>query len=419
MDNLDLLTTQEAEPMPELTGTELGDRLRRLRRERGITREELAARSGVSQVMIARTEQGKRFPRLPILTNLASALDVSLSELLDKQPRLGTDRDGASVLALRDLLLSPSLLPGITPADDAEPPTPEDLDTGLTQATAAYWDGRFAELATMLPHLITDTRLAARQDPVRSARPLALACDLAAALLVHFGRDDLAAVGAGQAVTAAAAGDDELLHATEEGTYAWVLLHQGRMGEAEHLASRAAQRIQPPFTAPAPNLATWGNLLMTALAPAAAAGRDISDYISLAQAAATRLGRRQPVYLTSFGPTSVAIQTVHAHAVMREPAKALKAAHAIKPGDLTGISHGRHLLDIAQAHVDARHDKDATLTLTRARSIAPTWFAHQGIARMLTAELTQRARRLTPALRDLAASTTMPGGYAPYHRTSQ
>jgi transcriptional regulator with XRE-family HTH domain len=218
--------------MPEQTGTELGERLRRLRRERAITQEELAARSGISHVMIARTEQGKRFPRLPVLTKLATALDVSLSELLDKQPRLGADRDGASVLALRDVLLSPSLLPGITPADDAEPPSPETLDAGLAQATAAYWDGRFAELAAMLPHLITDTRLAVRNDPVRGARPLALACDLTASLLVHFGRDDLAAVGASQAVTAAATGNDELLHATEEGTYAWVLLHQGRMNEA-------------------------------------------------------------------------------------------------------------------------------------------------------------------------------------------
>ena len=405
--------------MPELTGTELGERLRKLRRERAITQEELAARSGISQVMIARTEQGKRFPRLPVLTKLASALDVSLSELLDKQPRLGADRDGASVLALRDVLLSPSLLPGITPADDAEPPTPADLETGTTQAAAAYWEGKFAELAAMLPHLITDARLAARHDPVRGARPLTLACDLVASLLVHFGRDDLAAVGAGQAVTAAAAGDDELLHATEQGTYAWVLLHQGRMSEAEQLAAQAAQRIQPPFTAPAEHLAAWGNLLMTALAPAAAAGRDVNEYISLAQAAAARTGRRQRVYLTSFGAPSVAMQAVHAHAVMRQPGKALKAARAIKPGDLTGITHGRHLLDIAQAHVDARHDQDATHTLTRARAISPTWFTHQGIARTLTAELTHRARRLTPALRDLATSTAVSGGYAQYHRTSQ
>lgn len=303
--------------MSELTGIELGERLRKLRRERGITREELAERAGISSVMIARTEQGKRFPRLPVITKLARALDVSLSELLDKQPRLGADRDGASVLALRDVLLSPSLLPGLTPADDAEPPAPADLDTGLSQAAAAYWEGRFAELAAMLPHLLTDARLAARHDPVGATRPLALASDLAACLLVHFGRDDLAAVGATQAVTAAAAGDDELLHATEEGTYAWVLLHQGRMDEAEQLASHAAQQVQPPFTAPAPHLAAWGNLLMTALAPAAAAGRDVTDYISLAQAAATRLGGKQPVYLTSFGPASVAMQAVHAHSVMR------------------------------------------------------------------------------------------------------
>src|SRR5690242_15909820 len=105
-------------------GSLLGDRLRRLRRERSLTQEELAHLAGVSAEMIAKTEQGRRHPRLTVWAKLAQALDVPLSELLDDRPRLDGQREGASVLALRDALLSPSQLPGIDPATDDGEPTP-------------------------------------------------------------------------------------------------------------------------------------------------------------------------------------------------------------------------------------------------------------------------------------------------------
>ena len=54
----------------------LGDRLRRKRRESSLTQEELAHASGVSQVMVAKIEQGRRQPRLTVPTRLAKALDI-------------------------------------------------------------------------------------------------------------------------------------------------------------------------------------------------------------------------------------------------------------------------------------------------------------------------------------------------------
>src|SRR5260370_11748662 len=93
----------------------LGARLRKKRTERALTQEQLAAVSGVSQVMIAKVEQGRRQPRMPVLLQLANALDIPLSELVDNRPRLDGHSEGASVLAIRDVLLSPSLLPGLTP----------------------------------------------------------------------------------------------------------------------------------------------------------------------------------------------------------------------------------------------------------------------------------------------------------------
>ena len=383
-----------------------------------MTQEELAERSGLSRELIAKMEQGRRQSvRLTTLTRLAQALDLPLSELADNRPRLDKDREGASVLAIRDALLSPSLLPGIDPGDDeGQPTTLAHVNTAVDRAADAYWNGQFGPLAAMIPGLIGEARITWQSAGAAAATPLARAYDLTAALMVHLGKEDLAAIAAERAAATAAAGNDALLDACMRGTYAWVLLHQGRLDEAERLAADTAQSIEPAFSAPADHIAAWGSLLMTALAPAAAAGRDVSGYITLASSGAERIGGPVKIFNTTFAPASVATQAVHAYAVLREPAKALQAARKVDVGELPGtIARGRHLLDVAQAQVDARHSQAATATLARARSMAPVWFRHQGIARSLVAELCEQQRRLTPQLRELATSVD-PDWYAPYHR---
>ena len=144
-------------------GGALGDRLRKLRRERSMTQEELAQAAGLSQEMIAKTEQGRRHPRLTVLAKVAKALDVSLSELLDDRPRLNGAREGASVLALCDALLSPSLLPGIDAVSEEGDPTPvPQLSAAVAGAGRLYWSGEFARLAATLPALIGEARFSAR-----------------------------------------------------------------------------------------------------------------------------------------------------------------------------------------------------------------------------------------------------------------
>jgi transcriptional regulator with XRE-family HTH domain len=397
-------------------GGALADRLRRIRRHRSLTQEGLAHISGVSQEMIAKIEQGRRHPRLTVLTKLATALDISLSELIDDRPRLDGHREGASILAIRDTLLSPSLLPGIDPETDPGDPTPlPQLRAAVSDAGHLYWTGEFAKLAATLPRLIGEARLASQTAGPDAHSLLAQSYELAALLMVHMGKEDLGALAAERAITAAVPSNDELLHAIMQGTYAWVLLHQARLAESEKLAVTVADRIEPSFSAPDKTIAVWGNLLMTALAPAAAAGHDFSHYVSLASAGAERLGRKVNIYRTSFGPALVHMQACHAYAVTRDPATALAAARRLHPGDLAGISYGRHLLDVAQAHVDARHSHAATAVLTQARSLAPVWFRHQGIARTLVTDLCEQQKRLTPALRELANSLD-PNWYARYQR---
>lgn len=397
--------------------TSLGRRIKRLRYEKKLTQEGLAGRADVSPQMVAKTEQGKRYPRYPVLQRLAVALDVPVSELTDRRPRLGGAAD-ASILALRNAILTPAVLPGL-PGEDAGPRTPKVMREAVDAAARDYWNGDLARLAATLPDIIAAARATRREYGLEAATALVLAYDRAAGLLVHLGREDLASMAAERAIAAAADGDDGRLLATMHGTYAWTLLHQGRLAEAEKIAADAALAIQPPPSPGDRDLAAYGNALMTAVGPAAAAGRDTGTYITEAHAAAGRLSGPVWLWATRFTPSSVAMQATYAHAVKREPMKALEAARDVNPADLPGpVSAGRHLLDIAQAHVDARHPVAAVTVLTEAHRTAPVWFRHQEVAKLLVAELLERQLRISAPLRKLAAATDA-DGYAAYYRPAR
>ena len=71
----------------EVSSGRLGGRVRELRRERGLTLEGLAARSGVSRAMISKLERGEKSPTLVVAAKVAEGLGVSLSRLLGAEEK--------------------------------------------------------------------------------------------------------------------------------------------------------------------------------------------------------------------------------------------------------------------------------------------------------------------------------------------
>ncbi len=70
------------------TGTDLltiGRRLRHLRRAKGLTLDEMGSRTGISGSAISLIENGKREPKLSLLTSLAAALDTDLADVLARK----------------------------------------------------------------------------------------------------------------------------------------------------------------------------------------------------------------------------------------------------------------------------------------------------------------------------------------------
>jgi transcriptional regulator with XRE-family HTH domain len=71
----------------EVVSGRLGRRVRALRRERGLTLDGLARRSGVSRAMISKLERGEKNPTLVVAAKVAEGLGVSLSQVVGVEER--------------------------------------------------------------------------------------------------------------------------------------------------------------------------------------------------------------------------------------------------------------------------------------------------------------------------------------------
>ena len=77
-----------------------GQRVRRLRRERGLTQARMAARLGISTSYLNLIERSQRPVTVPFLLKLGQAFDVDLQ-------RFAEDDEGRVVAALREVLSDP------------------------------------------------------------------------------------------------------------------------------------------------------------------------------------------------------------------------------------------------------------------------------------------------------------------------
>ncbi|MDI3388271.1 helix-turn-helix transcriptional regulator [Streptomyces sp. B-S-A8] len=391
----------------------IGDRIARLRARRKLTQEGLAERAGVSVDVVRKLEQGVRqTARLSTLNSLARALDVEPSALVG-QPvtfEARSEQDQPSVLALRQAVAPVSDLLSAGPdPDPEEPPDIAALQACLRSTERIRREGRIGEIGAVLPQLIRDAKNAAHassgNESAAAYSVLAEAYQVAATTLTALGKEDVAFTALERAMEAARRGNDPHLETVGISSLAWVLTRQGRLEDAEHVSVTTAERIEPGFRSQPVELALWGVLLLRAATAAVRLDRQetVQELLSLAGAAAARIGTDRLDYATPFGPTNAGVAKVNFLVEMGRSAEALSAARLVP--DLASLPptwRARFHVDRALAHSDLNRDEDSLKALIVAERTAPEWMRYHSTSRRLVTELRGRERRRTSPVTELA-----------------
>ena len=374
----------------------LGENVARLRSARRLTQEQLAELSGVSVDTISRLERGRRsIARPATLGRLAAALQVDLLTLLGVQPADQASPDAEQLRRAVRALDLPEW------ADPVEVLPLADLQTATGQAWRDYIAGDQHALLVSLPALMVDTRRAVHASTgdaaAHAAELLCTSYRLAAGLAGRLGLTDLAMHAAHQALaTARHTTHPELDEATALRYAAWVALRQGDFVEAERIAVRAAERLDPSLMAgDTERLAIFGNLIMNAASAAARGGRDqrAAELLTVARAAAVRTDREHVTERGIFGPRTAAIEHVELAVRSGEAGRAVELATSLPAGRVPAFWEAGHRLHLAAAHDDLGEYGEAVGHLAVARDIAPDWVRLQPLGIAVAADVAEHLSR--------------------------
>ncbi|MEV2276993.1 helix-turn-helix transcriptional regulator [Nocardiopsis sp. NPDC049922] len=392
----------------------IGPQLARRRRLRALTQEELAAAAGVSVDVVRRLEQGKRTgARLATLDALADALGCATAGLLTADPEPVETAPGLDVDGIRHALTGPDALDLIDTIDAAEPDPPSvvEMRAEMGRVWALYQDGAYAQVSMRLPEVIAQARYAARewqeQDQVAAHGILATAYQASAGVAITLGHKDLAFLAVDRALAAARASGSQLHHAAAANFLSWIYRRQGRLSQAEQIATRAAEACEPSWMSATPEqVAVFGALVVNAAGAAARAGHAPRcwDLTSIARSAAERVGGDRTDRWAVFGPGVVAMTAVNDAVELGE----LDLAHHLidrvpSSGRAPASWRARYLLNAAHTRTELRHDQQAATALLGAHRIAPEWVRYHPQAHTTTQALLERGNgRRVPNLVDLA-----------------
>lgn len=75
------MSVREYNGSPQAAGTSFGERLAQMRKQRGLSQDQLGERTGFDKRVISRYETGRNVPSIEVARTLADALGVSLDHL--------------------------------------------------------------------------------------------------------------------------------------------------------------------------------------------------------------------------------------------------------------------------------------------------------------------------------------------------
>ncbi|NUT51162.1 MAG: helix-turn-helix transcriptional regulator [Saccharothrix sp.] len=392
-------------PWPEPSPSEIGQRVRIIRRRRGLGLGTAAGLAGISKSYLSMLENGeRRFERRGLLEDIARALGCSVADLTG-QPYLPGDRAGAAALATLPAISVALYDATLDDLPDVSPRRLGDLVEWVARANEHSAHSRYGAAGRNLGELLTDLHVhvvTGNGDDRRTAlEALAEACVVACGVARSLGSMDLAVTAAARGQEAARLLESPALAGFTAMTGTGALSRLGARRRAEQVAAAALDRLVDIADPTQPDTATaeaTGMLHLASAQMAAKSGRaqDAADHLAEAAELAERTGERNALWF-SFGPANVRAWALSVAVESGEgPAEAERIEATPGHTDALTAADRRAALhfDLARAYGQAGGARDAAAIrhLDTADRIAPQRVRHDPMARELLVELDHRAR---------------------------
>ncbi|MEU4781860.1 helix-turn-helix domain-containing protein [Micromonospora sp. NPDC023633] len=375
-----------------------GQRVERLRRAAGLSREQLAGLTGLSPTTVKFVEKGRRSLTLTVAQKVAPHLGVhDLADLFGPAVTLSLDGRPShpAVDDVRKALTAWHITIG------GEPERPDYLRGAVDSAWQTWHTSRHqrTEAGLVLPGLLDATQRAARlhtgDDRRTSLALLAQAYHLAQAYLAWHGDRELCWLTVDRGMAAALDADDPLAIAQSIWYAAHLLRAVGRGDEALDRLREARGLIEPHV---ADGGTEWAEMLAdlhlcSALTRARTGDQGAwSDWDAARQVVERALPAGYVGLRTRVSRPLVDVYAVMCAVDLGDPDEAQRRAHALDPGSIPSTERqGRHFVELARS-ADLEGAREATLhLLTRAEAISPETVRYSPAAQDMASRLAREA----------------------------
>lgn len=374
----------------------IGSEVRRLRKYRNMTQDQLAGLAGISKSYLSKIENGVATPeRRKLIRDLADALRVSVGDLT-----------GAGYLTDRSLQNATGAIPDIrlalasTSLDGAGPfttpaRTMAELGPEVERVAEARQLLRSEEVGRTLPPLIIDLHAVA-EGGAGDDRPAALQSIVQAAqtstlYLKNYGEYDLALAAAERGHQAAVLLDDPIYVAASEFARVQALIGLGAYERADAIAKHATQLLTPKTEV---DLEIYGMSVLTAAFTGQMTGTDPEEALREARAVATKAPGSNRFWM-NFSATNVNLWRISIALESEDPVKAAEVASQVRLEDIPAKSRrSSFLIDYARAlHALGSRDDEVVKLLRKAEKLGADRFRHNVWAREIVTEILHRSRR--------------------------
>ncbi|MFF8910619.1 helix-turn-helix domain-containing protein [Streptomyces olivaceoviridis] len=399
-----------------------GRHVQRLRKDRKLTQQQLAASLGKTSSWMSQVERGVQpVERIDVLQDLADALGVSVQQLRPGAPLPSVANGNVPQAEFRsnDLEEARKLIsghPAIGTLLGAVRPSPRRSLDELATEVEAMWqethEGNFADVSARLTDLLPDleqtVRIVEEDRKAEAYLLLARTYQALAAAFVRQDEADAAWVAADRAIWAAEKSGDPLHVGAGVFRMVQAFVRLKRLNQAEHAASTAItalEAIDSEGKLPVEGMSVLGALhLALALVHARAAQRaEAREELAKARALAQRIGEDRNDFNLEFGATNVEIQAVSTAVELGDAGEALDIGRGINAEALSPERQGRLLMDLGRAHAQRRHTGEALACLLRAEELTPETVRTHVAARKAIRELVLvEGASAPPELTDLA-----------------